>query len=117
MSTYALPMVSSLEDSFSYDTQKPTYFTEKLSYHLLTVLNEFGARGVKVYIEDSTPEQQSAAVDSWLDSFRAWLNETEQAVSGWLTESEESRLLPSLAFPRHGLPLLGVVRYYSIAVL
>ena len=85
--------------SFSYDKEKPTYYTEYLSFYLLSVFANLGFGGFKFLIETKTPVEQQASIDSFVAEFSAWLDDCEQKVTAWLVEDDDSRGLPALLVP------------------
>lgn len=97
MNTFQFPQVEELDETFNYDIDQPTLQTEKLSYHLQKILQGLYVTQAKLYVETMTPEEQTSAADSYFAEFKTWLEDSEAAVSEWLTQEEESRALPVLA--------------------
>ena len=96
MNTVFFPSCPVSLETFEYSQDTPTKYTEALSFQCLSILESLATQGGKIFIETSTPQEQSEAFLSWQESFKTWLNSVEESVSAWLTESEESRLLPVL---------------------
>lgn len=82
--------------SFAYQSDKPTYYTEALSFYCLQLLENLSSSGAAIHVENSTPSEQGSAAVNWLASFKTWLSDCEESISAWLLESEESRVLPVL---------------------
>ena len=103
---------------FNYDKEKPTYYTEYLSFYLLSVFADLGYGGFKFFIETRTPAQQQASIDSFVAEFSTWLNDCEQKVSEWLVEDDASRGLPALLPPPQiSLPLAGSILLFKPALV
>ena len=103
---------------FSYNKEQPTYYTEYLSYYLLSVFANLGFGGFKFLIETKTPAEQQTSIDSFIAEFSAWLNDCEQKVSAWLVEDDASRGLPALLLPPQiSLPLAGSILLYKPALV
>lgn len=103
---------------FSYDKEKPTYYTEYLSFYLLSVFADLGFGGFKFLIETKTPAEQQTSIDGFVAEFSAWLNDCEQKVSGWLVEDDASRGLPVfLAAPKISLSLAGSILLFKPALV
>ena len=103
---------------FAYNKEQPTYYTEYLSYYLLSVFANLGFGGFKFLIETKTPAEQQTSIDSFIAEFSAWLNDCEQKVSAWLVEDDTSRGLPALLLPPQiSLPLAGSILLYKPALV
>ena len=103
---------------FSYDKDKPTYYTESLSFYLLSIFADLSYNGFKFYVETRTPNEQQAGIDSFVSEFSVWLSDCEQKVSAWLLEEEESRGLPVLLSPPQiSLPLAGSILLFKPALV
>ena len=104
--------------SFNYDKDRPTYYTEYLSFYLLSVFANWGFGGFKFLIETRTPAEQQASIDSYIAEFSAWLNDCEQKVSAWLVEDDASRGLPALLMPPQiSLSLTGNILLFKPALV
>ena len=103
---------------FSYDKEQPTYYTEYLSFYLLSVFANLGFGGFKFFIETRTPAEQQTSIDSFVTEFSAWLNDCEQKISAWLLEDDTSRGLPVLLLPPQiSLPLAGSILLFKPALV
>ena len=103
---------------FAYDKERPTYYTESLSYYLMSIFADLSYNGFKFYIETKTPSEQQASIDSFVAEFGGWLSDCEQKVSAWLLEEEESRGLPVLLLPPQiSLPLAGSILLFKPALV
>lgn len=103
---------------FSYDKERPTYYTEYLSFYLLSVFADLGFGGFKFFIETRTPNEQQASIDNFVSEFSNWLSDCEQKVSAWLLEDDTSRGLPALLMPPQiSLPLAGSILLFKPALV
>lgn len=103
---------------FSYNKEQPTYYTEYLSFYLLSVFADLGFGGFKFLIETKTPNEQQASIDSFVSQFSDWLNDCEQKISAWLLEDDTSRGLPVLLLPPQiSLPLAGSILLFRPALV
>lgn len=103
---------------FNYNKEQPTYYTEYLSFYLLSVFADLGYGGFKFLIETRTPAEQQTSIDSFVAEFSAWLNDCEQKVSAWLVEDDGSRGLPALLLPPQiSLPLAGSILLFKPALV
>ena len=103
---------------FSYNKEQPTYYTEYLSFYLLSVFASLGFGGFRFLIETKTPSEQQASIDSFVAEFSAWLDDCEQKVSAWLLEDDTSRGLPVLLLPPQiSLPLAGSILLFKPALV
>lgn len=103
---------------FSYDKEKPTYYTEYLSFYLLSVFADLGFGGFKFLIETRTPAEQQTSINSFVAEFSEWINDCEQKVSEWLVEDDASRGLPALLMPPQiSLPLAGSILLFKPALV
>ena len=103
---------------FNYNKEQPTYYTEYLSFYLLSVFANLGFGGFKFLIETRTPAEQQASIDIFVAEFSEWLDDCEQKVSAWLVEDDGSRGLPALLLPPHiSLPLAGSILLYKPALV
>ena len=103
---------------FNYNKEQPTYYTEYLSFYLLSVFAGLGFGGFKFFIETKTPNEQQASIDSFVAEFSAWLDDCEQKVSAWLLEDDTSRGLPALLMPPQiSLPLAGSILLFRPALV
>ena len=103
---------------FNYDKEQPTYYTEYLSFYLLSVFANLGFGGFKFYIETRGPNEQEQAISGFVTEFSAWLCDCEQKVSAWLLEDDASRGLPALLLPPQiSLPLAGSILLYKPALV
>lgn len=98
MNTVYFPACPVSLENFEYSQDMPTRYTEALSFQCLTILENLSTQGGKIFVETSTPEEQASSFSAWQGEFKAWLGTIEEAVSAWLVEGEESRLLPALPF-------------------
>ena len=103
---------------FAYDKEKPTYYTEYLSFYLLSVFANLAFGGFKFYVETKTPNEQQASIDNFVSEFSNWLSDCEQKVSAWLLEDDTSRGLPVLLLPPQiSLPLAGSILLFKPALV
>ena len=103
---------------FSYNKEQPTYYTEYLSFYLLSVFADLGFGGFRFFVETKTPAEQQASIDSFVAEFSAWLDDCEQKVSAWLVEDDASRGLPALLMPPQiSLPLAGSILLFKPALV
>ena len=103
---------------FSYDKERPTYYTEYLSFYLLSVFANLAFGGFKFFIETKTPNEQQASIDNFVSEFSNWLSDCEQKVSAWLLEDDTSRGLPVLLSPPQiSLPLAGSILLFKPALV
>ena len=103
---------------FNYDKEKPTFYTEYLSFYLLSVFANLAFGGFKFFIETKTPNEQEQAISGFISQFSDWLNDCEQKVSTWLLEDDASRGLPALLMPPQiSLPLAGSILLFKPALV
>ena len=103
---------------FSYNKEQPTYYTEYLSFYLLSVFANLGFGGFKFLIETKTPAEQQVSINSFVAEFSAWLDDCEQKVTAWLLEDDDSRGLPALLLPPQiSLPLAGSILLFKPALV
>ena len=103
---------------FNYDKERPTYYTEYLSFYLLSVFANLGFGGFRFLIETRSPGEQQASIDSFVAEFSAWLDDCEQKVTAWLVEDDDSRGLPALLLPPQiSLPLAGSILLFKPALV
>lgn len=103
---------------FNYDKEKPTYYTEYLSFYLLSVFAKLAFGGFKFFIETKTPAEQQASINSFVAEFSEWLYDCEQKVTAWLIEDDDSRGLPALLLPPQiSLPLAGSILLFKPALV
>lgn len=103
---------------FSYDKEKPTYYTEYLSFYLLSVFASLAFGGFKFFVETKSPNEQAQAISGFVSQFSEWLNDCEQKISAWLLEDDTSRGLPVLLLPPQiSLPLAGSILLFKPALV
>lgn len=99
---------------FNYDKERPTYYTEYLSFYLLSVFASLAFGGFKFFIETKSPNEQEQAISGFVSQFSDWLSDCEQKISAWLLEDDTSRGLPALLLPPQiSLPLAGSILLFK----
>ena len=103
---------------FNYDKERPTYYTEYLSFYLLSVFASLAFGGFKFFVETKTPNEQEQVISGFVSQFSEWLSDCEQKISAWLLEDDTSRGLPALLLPPQiSLPLAGSILLFKPALV
>lgn len=108
------------EGGFSYDQNRPTFYTEFLSYGIGMLLARAGQAGGYIDFGDASDGNDAQAVlfDGWVTEMKAWLTDVGEKVSAWIVEPDGSRALPAIpAAPLLMLPAGAAVMMSKALVI
>ena len=95
MATVSVPLqVFELDTLFAFDRDKPTRYTEYLSFVVTKILSDLSSNGFKFIVDngvESTPENPSEVISDWLVAWGEWLKDVSNGVGQYLAEKEGSR--------------------------
>lgn len=101
-------------EGFAYDKERPTYYTEMLSYQIMRFLAALTAGGAFYDVsQDVDLAASENAVNEYLAKFHSWILDSSARLSAHLTEKSGSRSSLALA----AAPTLALAGGSSLAVL
>ena len=101
-------------ESFTYNSSRPTYQTERLSYHVLGLLGSLSSSGAFATVtQESDMSSIEAAIDTYIAELSRWLGNAITKVTAYLQSPSSSRALLSLP----AAPVLAPITTTSIMAL
>lgn len=84
---------------FSYDSQRPTYYSERYAWALHKHQAALSAAGAKISVETASHADQIAAISSFSTALQTWSQGTADSLSSFLTGDENAPLPVLPEFP------------------